>query len=170
MEESCEQIDKLLVDYADGELSPSESSRVAEHLSKCERCRVTLKALRRSLELAGVVWADGLKETRGAGAPQTRAPRRFKWRRYAAIAAGILVVAGISIFWRTPTRPQQAEPTLAEIEREIEESGRAARLLAATELLAECPDTQKFVKNQYCYIVQMYPRTPAAAQARLRIR
>ena len=170
MEKSCEQIEKLLVDYADGELSPSESSQVAEHLAKCERCRVTLKALQRSLELAGVVWAGALEEIRGVGLPQTRATGRFKWRRYTAVAASILLVTGISILWLTTTRPKQAQTTLAEIEQEIEDSGRAARLLAATELLAGCPDTQKFVKNQYCYIVQMYPQTPAAAQARLRIK
>jgi anti-sigma factor RsiW len=170
MEESCEQIEKLLVDYADGELSPSESSQVAEHLSKCEHCMVTLKALQRSLELAGMVWADGLEEIQNVGVPQTRVAGRFKWRRYAAVAACILLVAGIWVLWRTPTRPQQAAPTFAEIKQEIEDSGRAARLLAAAELLAGYPDTQKFVNNQYCYIVEMYPQTPAAAQARLRIR
>jgi anti-sigma factor RsiW len=170
MEKSCEQIEKLLVDYADGELSPSESSQIAEHLSKCDRCRTTSAALQRSLELAGMVWADGLEEIRDAGVPQTRAARRFKWRRYAAVAAGILIVTGISIVSLTPTTPKQAEATFAEIEQEIEDSGRAARLLAAVELLAGCPDAQKLVKNQYCYIVQMYPQTPAAAQARLRIR
>ena len=148
MQKLCEQIEKLLIDYSDGELSPSESSDVAEHLAKCECCRRAVEALQRSLELAGIVWADGLEQIRGAGLPKIRGVRRFRWRRYAAIAAGILIVTGISIVSRTPTRPQQAEPTFAEIEREIEESGRAARLLAATELLAKCPDTQKFVKNQ----------------------
>jgi anti-sigma factor RsiW len=170
MDKSCEQIEKLLVDYADGELSPSELSQVAEHIGRCEGCRRTVEALKRSLDLAGIVWADGLQQIRGAGLPQTRLASRFKWRRYAAIAAGILIVAGISIFSLTPTSPKQAEPTFAEIERQIEESGRAARLLAAANLLAQCPDTQNFVKNQYCYIVQMYPQTPAAEQARLRIR
>ncbi|MHC4061019.1 MAG: anti-sigma factor family protein [Planctomycetota bacterium] len=170
MEKSCEQIEKMLVDYADGELSPSELSDVGKHLSQCERCRVTLKALRRSLELAGIVWADGLEEMQGVGVPQTRATVRFKWRRYATIAASILIATGISITWRVMTKPSRDPPTIAEIEREIEDSGRAARLLAATELLAGCPGTQKFVKNQYCYIVEMYPQTPAAAEARLRIR
>jgi anti-sigma factor RsiW len=170
MEKSCEQIERLLVDYADGELSASESSQVAEHICKCERCRRTVQALQRSLDLAGIVWADGLEEIRGAGLPRTKAAPRIRWCRYAAIAAGIFVVAGILILRLKPTRPQQAAPTFAEIKQEIEDSGRAARLLAAAELLAGYPDTQKFVNNQYCYIVEMYPQTPAAAQARLRIR
>ncbi|HUT28507.1 MAG TPA: zf-HC2 domain-containing protein [Sedimentisphaerales bacterium] len=169
MDKSCEQIEKLLVDYADGELSPSESSRVAEHLSKCERCRTTSAALQRSLELAGIVWADGLEEIGGVGMAKERGVRRWRWRRYAAIAASILVVAGIWIFRLTPTGPKQAEPTLAEIEKEIEDSGRAARLLAATELLTEYPDAQSIVKQQYRYIVKTYPQTPSAAQAKLRI-
>jgi anti-sigma factor RsiW len=169
MEKSCEQIEKVLVDYADGELSPSESRDVAEHIAECERCRRTVEALHRSLELAGIVWADGLEEIRDAGVPQTRAARRFKWRRYAAVAASILLVTGISILWLTTTRPKQAQPTLAEIEQEIEDSGRAARLLAAAELLAEYPDAQSIAKQQYRYIVETYPQTPAATQAKPRI-
>jgi anti-sigma factor RsiW len=169
MEKSCEQIAKLLVDYADGELSPSESSQVAEHLAKCERCRVILKALQRSLEVAGIVWTDSLEEIGAASLPQTRGVRPFKWRRYATIAASILIVAGISIFRLTPTGPEKAEPTLAQIEQEIEDSGRAARLLAAAEMLADCPSAQSIVKQQYRYIIDTYPQTPAAAKAKLRI-
>jgi len=170
MEKSCEQIEKLLVDYADGELSPSESSDVAEHLSKCEACRRTVVALQRSLDLAGIVWADGLEEIKGVGLPRTSGVSRFKWRRYAAAVAGILVVAAISIVCVTRTTPKQAEPTFAEIERQIDESGRAARLLAAAEMLADCPSAKSIVKQQYRYIAETYPRTPAAAQAKLRIR
>jgi anti-sigma factor RsiW len=169
MEKSCEQIEKLLVDYADGELSASESSQVAEHICKCERCRRTVEALQRSLELAGVVWQDGLAEIETVSVPEVEPTRKLRWRRYAAIAASILVVAGISIFRLTPTRPKKAEPTLVEIEQEIEDSGRAARLLAATELLDDCPSAQSIVKRQYRYIVETYPQTPAATQAKPRI-
>ncbi|HUW19919.1 MAG TPA: zf-HC2 domain-containing protein [Sedimentisphaerales bacterium] len=169
MKKSCEQIEKLLVDYADGELSPSESGEVAEHLAKCDRCQKVLKGLRRSLELAGVVWADGLEEIRGVGLPQTTAAGRFRWRRYAAVAAGILIAAGISLSRRMITEPRAAAPNIAEMERRIEEVGRAARLLAAAELLAEYPDAQSIAKQQYRYIVEKYPETPAATQAKPRI-
>ena len=60
MEKSCEDIREMLVDYADGQLLPSEANRVAEHLAKCEHCQRILDALQSSLELAEVVWEDGL--------------------------------------------------------------------------------------------------------------
>jgi len=168
MQKSCKEISELLVDYADGQLLTSESSEVTEHLAKCERCRRTLQALQRSLELAGIIWADGLAETEAIHIPIPRKARKSHWPRYAAIAASILLVVTCSIVWRVLVRPASREPTLAEIERRIIESGNAARLLAATELLAEYPDAQSIVKEQYRYIVEIYPETAAAAKAKLR--
>jgi len=54
MEKTCEEIREILVDYADGQLLPSDSNKVAEHLAECAHCRKMLDALQRSLELAGV--------------------------------------------------------------------------------------------------------------------
>jgi anti-sigma factor RsiW len=169
MEKSCEQIEKLLVDYADGELPPRQSSKVTGHLAKCRRCRSTLKALQRSLDLAAVIWKDGLKEIEGTSIPAMRRVSKLGWRRYAAIAAAILIVTSISVVWRTMTRPKEPGPTFAEVERRILESASAARLLAAAELLAKYPDAQSIVKEQYNHIVETYPDTAAAAEARLRI-
>jgi anti-sigma factor RsiW len=170
MEKSCEEVKKLLVDYADGQLPTGESSEVAEHLAKCQHCGTTLKALKRSLDLAGIIWEDGLKEIKGTPIPAMRRVSKFGWRRYAAIAAAILIVTGISMIWRTITRPKEPGPTFAEVERRISESASAARLLAAAELLAKYPDAQSIVKKQYSYIVETYPDTAAAAEAKLRIR
>jgi len=64
MGKSCEKTEEMLVDYADGQLSPGESNKVAEHLEECESCRKILAALNKSLELAGVIWTDGLCETK----------------------------------------------------------------------------------------------------------
>jgi anti-sigma factor RsiW len=169
MQERCEQIEKLLVDYADGQLPTRETSEVAEHLAKCERCRTTLKALQRSLDLARVIWAHGLEETRAVRISKTQRARRFQWRRYAAIAASILILAAVSVTWRRMTKPKEAEPTFAEIEHRIEQAGSAARLLAAAELLSEYPDCRSILKQQYRYIIDTYPQTPAAAKAKLRI-
>ncbi len=169
MEKSCEKIREMLVDYADGWLSTNESKEVAEHLAECEHCRETLKALRKSLELAGVIWEDGLRDAKEIRAPILGKPRKVHWPRYAAIAAGILLVVTTSIVWRTLSRPVKKEISFAEIERKIIESGSAARLLAATELLAEYPDAQSIVKEQYRYIVETYPETSAAAKAKLKI-
>jgi len=169
MQKSCEDITDMLVDYADGQLSPSESSEVAEHLTKCEQCQRTLQALQRSLELAGVIWEDGLAETEAIRIPIPKKVRKVHWPGYAAVAASILLVVTISGVWRALVRPTEEEPTFAEIERKITESCSAARLLAAVDLLAKYPDAETIVKKQYSYIVETYPETPAAAKAKLRI-
>lgn len=169
MEKSCEDIIEMLVDYADGQLSPSESNKVAEHLAECEHCQRILDGLQRSLELAGIVWEDGLAETKEIRAPIHGKVRKLRWPRYAAIAAGILLVVTTSIVWYTLMRPAKKELSFAEIERKITESGNAARLLVATELLAEYTDDEAFVKQQYRHIIEVYPSTAAAAKARSRI-
>jgi hypothetical protein len=169
MQRSCEDISEMLVDYADGQLSAGESNEVAAHLTGCEDCRRTLRALQRSLELAGVIWEDGLVETEAIRIPIPRKARKVHWPKYAAIAAGILLVVMISGIWRALVRPTEKEPTFAEIERRITESYCAARLLAAADLLAKYPDAEAIAKRQYSYIVKVYPQTPAAAEAQLRI-
>jgi len=169
MERSCEDIREKLVDYADGRLLPSAANRVAEHLAKCEHCQRILEALQRSLELAEVVWEDGLAETKEIRAPIHGKVRKIRWPRYAAVAAGILLVITTSVVWRALIRPAKKEISFAEIERKITESGSAARLLAAAELLAEYPDAQSIVKKQYRYIVETYPETSAAAKAKSKI-
>ena len=169
MKKSCEDIREMLVDYADGRLLPSAANRVAEHLAKCEHCQRILEALQRSLELAEVVWEDGLVETKEIRAPIHGKVRKIRWPRYAAIAAGILLVVTTSIVWRASVKPAKKEISFAEIERKINESGSAARLLAAAELLAEYTDDEAFVKQQYRHIIEIYPSTTAAAKARSRI-
>ena len=169
MQKSCEDISEMLVDYADGQLSTSESSEVAAHLAKCEDCHRTLRALQRSLELAGVIWEDGLAETEAIRIPIIGKSRRFRWRGYAAIAASILLVVTISGLWRALVRPAEEEPPFAEIEHRISDSASATRLLAAADLLAKYPDSEAIAKRQYHYVVKKYPETPAAAEAKLRI-
>ena len=168
MARSCEQITELLVDYADGQLSPAESGEVAEHLAKCEDCRRMLDALQRSLELAGVIWEDGLAEVDAIRVPISHKVRTLRWSRYAAIAASILLVVTASVLWRGLVRPRQAGPSFAEIERKIIDEGTAAKLLAAADLLADKSYAKGLVKSQYEYILDRYPNTKAAATARLR--
>jgi len=170
MQRSCEDISEMLVDYADGQLSASESSEVAEHLVKCESCRRTLEALQHSLELTGVIWEDGLAETKTIRIPIPRKVIKLRWPGYAAIAASILLVLTSAVVWRALMKPTKREPTFAEIERKIIESGSAARLLAAADLLAEYPDAETIAKRQYRYIVETYPETPTATEAKLRIK
>lgn len=169
MESSCKKIEQMLVDYADGELSPSESSKVAEHLAECQDCRRMLEALQRSLRLADVIWEDGLAETKAIRVPMSREARKARWPRYAAIAASIVLVVSGSTVWRALTKPTEPKLTFAEIERRITESASAARLLAAAELLAGQPYAEDLANSQYRYIVDWYPDTEAAARARSKV-
>ncbi|MHC4725890.1 MAG: hypothetical protein ACYS17_01560, partial [Planctomycetota bacterium] len=95
--------------------------------------------------------------------------RKIPWPRYAAAAAGIVLLLTTSIVWRSLVSPAEKEINFADIERRITEAGNAARLLAATKLLAENSDTHSIVKEQYRYIVETYPKTTAASQAKLKI-
>jgi anti-sigma factor RsiW len=168
MEKSCKDIEQMLVDYADGQLSQSDSSTVAEHLAQCGNCHRLHNGLQKSLELAGVIWADSLAETENIRIPAIKT-RKIPRSRYAAIAASILLVATASVVWHTLSRPKASELTFAEIERKINESGSAAQLLAATELLAEQPNEQTFIQQQYRYIVERYPETSSAVKAKSKI-
>lgn len=168
MEKPCKDIELMLVDYADGQLPPSDSNNVAEHIAQCENCRKVLDALNKSLELAGAIWTDSLVETENIHIPAAKT-RKIHWSRYAAIAACILLVVAVSVIRYTHTKPKASELTFAEIEHKINESGNAARLLAAAELLSENPEAKNIVKQQYQYIVETYPETAAAAKAKLQI-
>jgi anti-sigma factor RsiW len=169
MKKLCKDISEMLVDYADGQLSTEQSSEVAEHLAGCEDCRSILEGLRRSLELVEAIWADGLKEVEGVCITHPGKVRRCWWLRYVAAAVAVMLLVSASIVWYAMDRPVKKEPTFADIEREIIESGSAARLLAAADLLAKYPDAETIAKRQYRYIVKTYPETPAAAKAKLRI-
>ena len=169
MEKTCEEIREILVDYADGRLSQSDSNKVAEHLGKCKNCRRILDALQRSLELSEVVWEDGLAEINKIRAPTPGKAPKIRWSRYAAVAASILLVATASVLWRALTRPAKKQTSFAQIERYVTDSASAARLLAATDLLAKCTDDEAFVKQQYRHIIEVYPNTTAAAKAKSRI-
>jgi anti-sigma factor RsiW len=171
MEKSCKEIEEMLVDYADGQLSAGDSNEVAKHLAGCESCRKLLNALRNSLELAGVIWSDGLTEAQNIRIPTSGKARKVRWLRYAAVAAGILLALSALLARRTLVKPAevQKKPNFAQIERQIEDEGTAARLLAATELVAVNPDTKELIKSQYEYIVTYYPNTDAAKTAKMKI-
>ncbi|MCK4292498.1 MAG: zf-HC2 domain-containing protein [Planctomycetes bacterium] len=168
MKESCDNFAEMLVDYADGGLSPEQSTKVADHLSECEDCRALLNGLQKSLELAQVIWEDNLSQTTETiGIPAPGRIRRRSWPRYAA--AAILIVSAISITSRIINKPAKDEPTFAEIERKITEAGNAARLLAAADLLGAYSEAETIVKQQYRRIVETYPDTSAASKAKLQV-
>ncbi len=169
MKKSCQDIQEILVDYADGELSPGRSSEVAAHLETCENCRKLLEALQKSLGHATIIWEDGLRKAEAVEIPVQQKIRRIHWLRYATVAASIFIVVVTSLIWRGVSKPKKTGFSFEEIEKNINDSASAARLLAATELLAEYPDAKEIVEQQYRYIVRTYPQTPAAAKVKLKV-
>ena len=169
MRKTCEDIQGILVNYADGSLLQDQSNDVEAHLERCENCRKLLEALQKSLELATVIWEDGLKDTESVKIPTRPKTVKIHWFRYAAVAASILIVVTTSVVWRSFNKPKETELSFEEIERRITESASAARLLAATELLVDYPDAKEIVEQQYRYIAETYPQTPAAAKIKLKI-
>lgn len=156
---SCEEIRDMLVDYADGELPAPDSQAVAEHLAGCPACRDVVAGLKRSLDLAKAIWLDNLEAPEAASAHR-RVVRLLPW---AAVAAAILIVAGVLIV-NSLRRP--AELDYARIDRQVANVATAARLLAATQILAQCEGTESLVQEQCRYILDHYADTPAAATLR----
>ena len=169
MKKTCEDIQDILVDYADGGLSPEQSNEVEAHMETCENCRKLLEALRKSLELANVVWQDNLKDTEALKIPIRPKTVKIHWFRYAAVAASILLVVTTLRVRHGNNKSRETELSFEEIERSIVESASAARLLAATDLVAEYPNAKEIVEQQYRYIAETYPQTPAAAKIKLKI-
>jgi hypothetical protein len=96
---TCQEIEDKLVEYADGELVGEEAAEVAGHVARCEKCRIRLEKLERSLGLAQVIWEDRQAETKENGA--ARAAGRWRGRLGAGIAAaGIIIGLGIMLIWQ----------------------------------------------------------------------
>ncbi len=166
MDKPCERIRDELVDYLDGELPENESRAVAEHLSACTPCREMAGSLERSLHLARAIWLDNLEgsRTEPAGVPVRRPA--IRWLRHAAIAASILIAVGAVLILSPTWKLQGRAPTYDEIERQVERTAAAARLLTATRILATCEGTESIVQQQYRYILSNYADTPVAVRLR----
>lgn len=161
--DSCQITEELLVDFADDVLGGKDTARVREHIERCPRCRATVEALRQSLEIAQVIWQDN------ACPVSCARPLPVQWRRYAAVAAAVLLAVGALAYWPA-RRPAPADaPTLAEIEDRMAQSARAARLLATVDQLDSQASLRDVAESQYRYILAKYPETSAAKAAQLKL-
>ncbi len=102
--------------------------------------------------------------------------KKSHWTRYAVIAAAasvLIAAGGYFLLDRldrdTDIKPKEAQLSFAEIERQISQSGRAARLLATADMLAKHSSTEQIVREQYRYITETYPQTTAGIEAKSRI-
>jgi len=185
---NCEELADRIVDYVDGELPADEAQIVARHLSECERCRQTAEALRRSLDLARAIWLDPLgdatavqsdevgatprgcppKTGRHGGVPLRHPrgpatnPAQRGWLYAVAAAAAILLATGLLVIQVSPQGSREQMITVEQIEGQVARAGRAAQLLAATQIVARCEGTESIVEQQRRYILREYADTPAA--------
>jgi hypothetical protein len=161
----------LLIDYADKTLDSDESLRVANHLETCSDCRHKVKALRESLALTQTIWQDNLGQIKEVQIPITR---RFPWK-WIQIAAAAVILLGVGLFWAfhsqtVPTEQIPSPSMLEQIARDIDQASMAAKLLAAADLMTKHPDSRTLVQSQYRHIVEGYPQTHAAKNAKLLIK
>lgn len=160
----CKEFADRIVDYVDGELPQAEAQAVAQHLAACEPCRRTAEALDRSLRLAKVLWTDNLDDK---GAPtQSAAVPKFHRIRVYAVAASVLIAASVVLVTVANRPPRPSPIRIEDVERQVAKAGAAAKLLAATQILAQCEGTESIVQEQYRYIVAEYAGTPAAESVR----
>lgn len=195
-ESSCGDIAELLVDYADGELSPADAFRVEAHLATCGDCRGELDRLRRSLVTAKAVWSEAAS---GVSAPVSRPSRRRRRLVPMAAAASVSLLAA-AVAWvllglhRTNDGPtgapprqvvetrqtdggpdenngvrEEPAPNLREIESQIARADRSARLAVSAELLSSRPELQPYRKQADRYLAAVYPDTAAGSAAAGRI-
>jgi anti-sigma factor RsiW len=158
----CQEFADRIVDYVDGELPEDEARAVAQHLAGCERCRRTAEALQRSLGLAQVLWSDNLAEPVTAARNHFIRPWDWCARHTLHLAAGVLIATGSSFFVFSHHASRPSPVTFEEVQRQVARAGRAAELLAATRIVAQCEGTESIVEQQYRYILREYADTPAA--------
>jgi anti-sigma factor RsiW len=189
---TCEELADSIVDYVDGELPANEAEIVARHLSECPRCRQIASDLQRSLSLARIIWQDNLADMAAVGGDAvgagpracpslegnqggvplrhpsgrtTKSPRRTSFY-VLTVAASVVFAAGILMMPVLHRRPRNQILTAEQIEQQVARVGRAAQLLAATQMLARCEGTESIVELQYQYILREYADTPVAKTIR----
>jgi hypothetical protein len=78
------------------------------------------------------------------------------------LAAGVLIATASSFFVLFHQAPRQPPVAFEEVQRQVARAGRAAELLAATRIVAQCEGTESIVQQQYRYILREYADTAAA--------
>ena len=163
----CGSTEDKLVDYADGELPEKEMAVIESHLAVCSKCRQLVVDLNRSLGACQVIWHNKLAEGLSHVPEETPAKRRrFAW--YAGLAASVLIL--IAVGFTGYAQKWSRAAAIDRVQRQVEDAGRAARLLAVADLLRERCGYDDLVERKYQYIVKTFPSTDFAEAARSRLR
>lgn len=113
-----------------------------------------------------------LRRYRPLGPPAELKEQIFRSREKAlgriwlAIAASILLIAGIGLVWRQLVRPTESvniPANRAQIEISVVQAGRAEQLLAVANILAGQPGGEYHAKEIYYEVVNHYPNFKSRA-------
>ena len=91
----------------------------------------------------------------------------FRWHRYAAAAAAILVVGTAAFLWSLQNKPA---PTFEQMESSIAQAASAARILAAADIVAGQDGGKQAARGQYLLVAQIYKNTPSGKEGLLRMK
>jgi hypothetical protein len=152
---NCAEILENLSAFQDGELSPAEAAALEAHLASCDACRRRLKEYETLWRLLGdskpAEPSPGFTEavlSRAAAPAFAAAGRRRIWAPAAAVAASLLLVAGL-LFWAnpwrgpdasTPSAPPAVEPSAAaaaEVEAAVREDPELLDILENLDALEQ---------------------------------
>ena len=163
----CGEMSQKLVDYSDGELPPDEVQAVMDHVATCPDCAKLLKALDLSLSMTTTLWENTLGTMavgKKMGYVEARSIRLWPWRRMVSVAACVTIVVSASLTWKSVSPPSSRPLTLAEIERNVHQSARAARQLMVAEILASCDDTEQMLEVHYRYMAKTFSEQHHSSQ------
>ena len=174
--------DDRLVEYADGLLPRAEQGAADEHLRGCAACRQELAALQQSLSLVRRHWDRPLQEVPADSAAVVQLPVRVAAAQHQPAVgwlarAAILLALVVTLAWqlsahRNPIAPRQ--PTVAVVTPEItppntenspdtdnielwlQQQTQAARLRAASALLADEPGMAERSEQLARYATEAY--------------
>lgn len=118
---NCDQYSDAIVELADGTLPDAERRSVEAHLERCAACRALgadlreIRRVARTLEPLSpppAVWAR-LAQTIASDAADRGATPWFRQTRWLALAASLIVVAGVAaLMLREPAAPPEAPSAL----------------------------------------------------------
>jgi hypothetical protein len=95
----------------------------------------------------------------------TKRPHRFRYAKIAAaasLAAGLLIA--LSFFFFDAERKPGPRQSVADMNLQIQRESIAARLNAATQILASQPGGKKIAEETYRYLAANYPDTEIGKQ------
>jgi predicted anti-sigma-YlaC factor YlaD len=94
----CEDIQKLMMGYLDGEISDDEKKLVEKHLNECERCRKEFDSFTRLKEVTDKVKLADLNEDIWAGYWKGVYRRIERGAGWFFLSIGIIILTAFGVF------------------------------------------------------------------------